>query len=509
MTATTDGRGGLARRRLGGFFLCLLAGCARAEGRASAERPIEIVVPSAAATLDPRFSTDAVAVRTTRLAHAGLFRLDPDTLEPIPYAASTYRWVDPLTLEVGLRTDVRFHDGKRLEAHDVCATLRALLDPKLGSPHRAVVKDIARCDEVAPTIVRIVLGGPHATLLTDLEVPILRADQAASPPRPDGELDGLGPFRIAHASDGVVELAPADGSPLPKPRHAVVVRTVHDENARALRLSAGRADIAPNAISPTLLPALDGTSGLEIHTREGANVTYLVLDNARAPLSDVAVRHALAQGIDRELIARTLLAGRATVAATIFPPGSMAAPRDLAAVPFAPEAARATFAALGAKRLTLLTSTDRLRITVARAIAQELSDLGLDVEVVPLDLGVLLQRLSSGDFDMATLQMPELTEPNILRWFFHSASIPSHDRPAGGANRARYRSGEVDAWLDEAAATNDHDARAALYAKVARKLSEDLPVVPLWHESQVAVVSSRAHGFTLSAEGRWLGVAGL
>jgi len=41
-----------------------------------------------------------------------------------------------------------------------------------------------------------------------------------------------------------VELAPADGSPLPRPAHAVAIRAVHDENARALRLHAGRADVA-------------------------------------------------------------------------------------------------------------------------------------------------------------------------------------------------------------------------------------------------------------------------
>ena len=37
----------------------------------------------------------------------------------------------------------------------------------------------------------------------------------------------------------------------------------------------------------------------------------------------------------------------------------------------------------------------------------------------------------------------------------------------------------------------------------------DLPVVPLWHEDQIAVVSERARGFLPSAEGRWLGLAGL
>jgi hypothetical protein len=40
-------------------------------------------------------------------------------------------------------------------------------------------------------------------------------------------------------------------------------------------------------------------------------------------------------------------------------------------------------------------------------------------------------------------------------------------------------------------------------------MAEEVPVVPLWHEDQVAVVSARARGFVQSTEGRWLGLASL
>lgn len=479
--------------------------CQPAASETADRRPIEILVPSTAATLDPRYATDAVAVRATRLAHAGLIRLDPDTLSPIPYAASSFRFTGPLTLEVSLRDDVRFHSGKALTSRDVCATIRALLDPEVASPHRAVVSKIGACEERSPKEVLISLRGPHATLLTDLELPILQAEQAASKPRPAGDLDGIGPYRISRTAHGVIELEPADFSPLPRPRYPVVIRTVRDENARALRLLAGRADIAPNALSPTLIPALEGR--LTVRSRTGANVTYLLAQNERGPTSRVEIRRAIASGIDRELITRTLFAGKANVAATIFPEGSMAHPAGMEPLPFAPDEARAVLNEHSPRPLTLLTSTDRLRITVARAIAQQLADVGLVVEVVPLDSGVLFQRLSSGDYDLATLQMPELTEPHLLRWFFHSESIPLPGRPARGANRARYANSEVDAWLDAAGESQSIEERAALYAKVAHRFAVDLPVVPLFHESQLALVSERARDFEPSAEGRWLSVA--
>ncbi|HEY8077854.1 MAG TPA: hypothetical protein VIF62_27195, partial [Labilithrix sp.] len=70
-----------------------------------------MLVPNDAETLDPRHAVDAVALRTTRLLHAGLVRLDADTLEPRPYLAKSWTWTDPLTLRVELREDARFHSG--------------------------------------------------------------------------------------------------------------------------------------------------------------------------------------------------------------------------------------------------------------------------------------------------------------------------------------------------------------------------------------------------------------
>ena len=501
--------GYLARRRCStGARLWLaaalsIAGCTR--GASEPARPIEIVVPTEAATLDPRFSTRSLDIKITRLVHAGLAGLDPDTLAPVPLVAERFDFEDDRTLLVTLKRGVRFHSGRPLSSADVCGTIDALNDKTLGSPHRAVVRAIGECEQHGPTMVRLRLREPRATLLSDLEVPILRADQARGAPSPEGRLDGLGPFRVEAVRFGEVTLAPADTGVLGKPRHRLVVRTVRDANARALRLMAGRSDIAPNAVSPTLLPALEGEAGLHTEARPGANVTYLLFQNDRAPFDRADVRRAVARAIDRETIVRTLLAGRGRVASWIFPAGHWAHAAKLRAEPFDPEAARPVLEPL--PPVSLLTSTDRARVTVARAIAQMLRDAGLRVSVIPLDFGVMLQRMDAGDYLMATLQMPELTEPNILKWFFHPSGVPGEG--GEGKNRARYRSTVAGELLDQASENRDIDVRQRLYTQLAWRMSRDMPVVPLWHEDQVALLSPRARGFTLSAEGRWLAAAAL
>ncbi len=455
------------------------------------------MVSSEAETLDPRYAVDAVSHRITRLVHRGLVTLDPTTLEPKRALAESLRYVDDVTVDVTLVRDATFHSGKALTAADVVATLRALAAPAVHARSARVVEPIASVEETGPLSLRIHLHRPHATLETDLELPILRADEAFAPPRPDGSLDGLGPYRVSSMRSGEVALTPARGS---SARSAVTVRTVRDENARALRLIAGRADVAVNVFSPSLMPAM-AREGVHVATRPGANVTYLLLRADRAPFERLEARRAAALGVDRRRIVSGLLAGAASVATGALPP-SLWAHADAAPLDFDGAAAGAAIRALGGLRFGLLTSPDRVRLSIARTIAQDMRDAGAEVEVTALELGSLLARLTAGDFDAAILNMPELTEPNVLRLFLHSASIP----PAG-TNRGRVRDAEIDRLLDLAAQSRGKDERRALYAALEARLRETHLFIPLWHEHQITVTSARTHGFLPSAEGRWLAIA--
>jgi len=483
-------------------MLLLPGGCATHASSGDA-RPLEMMVANDPETLDPRYATDAVGLRATRLVHAGLIRLDPDTLVPRPFLARAWRWLDPMTLEVDLREDVRFHSGAPLRARDVVETLRAFASPAVASRHARVVDAIAEAHESGDHTVIVRLSRPHATLLTDLELPILRADQATSPPAPDGSLDGLGPFQVARCERGHVLLAPAAGGALPRPAHAVSLRTVHDENARALRLEAGRADAALNLVSPMLLPALAEQAGLAVASRPGANLTYLVVQHEREPLGDPRVRRALSLAIDRATIARSLFDGRAAPAGGLLAPANWA---HASGPPLAFDAgkSKALLAEAGALgvHMTLLASTDRLHGDVARFIAQELGDVGIVADVVALELGTMIARLNAGDFDLGLLTLPEMTEPNVLRHFLHGSFVP----PAG-ANRGRVHDAELDALLDQGDEVPDPDARKAIYARVEAREREEMHLVPLLYEDQVVVTSRRARVFIPSAEGRWLSLA--
>jgi len=485
----------------------MVAGCTH--NPSTTDRPLEVLVSQPPETLDPRYATDAVGLRATRLLHAGLFGIHAESLAPVPLLAETYRFEGPLELHVKLREDVRFHSGKALDAADVVATLDAFRSPKVASRHASVLASLASVSAEGPHAVKIVLAKPHATLLTDLELPVLRADEAAGPPAPAGTLDGLGPYRVAAAGEGFVTFAPADTHAGPVARHGVTLRAVRDENARALRLHAGRADVVQNGFSPALLPSFaDGAAGtgLTVVARPGVSLTYVLPRVDRGPLRDARVRRALSLALDREHLSRTLFGGHAHPAATLLPPGHWARPAGTSLAPRDVGRARALLAEAGAEglHLTLLVSTDRARKVLARVMADALAEAGVAVEIVPLELGAMLARLGAGDFELAMLQLPELIEPNVLRTFLHGELVPPK-----GSNRGRVHDARIDALLDEGDRVLDQDSRAQTYARLEALVRDEAFLIPLVHEDHVAVVSPRAKAYAPNRDGRYGALVGL
>jgi peptide/nickel transport system substrate-binding protein len=87
---------------------------------------------------------------------------------------------------------------------------------------------------------------------------------------------------------------------------------------------------------------------------------------------------------------------------------------------------------------------------------------------------------------------------------FHSAFAP----PAG-YNRAHVRDAALDALLDAGDQSSSPAERRAIYAEVEKSVRDNVYLVPLWNEHVLVATSERARGFTLTTEGRWIGLAKL
>ena len=492
--------------------LALALGMLACRGGRTVEAPrdaVVVILPREPEQLDPRFVSDAYALKVTRLLHASLMRIDPMTLEPVPDLAEHVALESATRYRVRLRRGLAFADVSALDADDVVATFRGLTDPAVKSRYVSTFSRIEKVEASAPDEVVFTLKAPHATFLTDLEVPILRAEDALVPPRADKVLVGAGPYRLAGSEAGLLSLRENPRYHGGRPRYpSLSLLVIHDDNTRALRMLAGAGDLALNTIPPLLLPLFERT-GFRIRSEKGIGTTYLGLNLAHPALSDVRVREALANAVDRARIVEHKLLGRATLATSWIPPGHWAHATDTPSHPYDPARARQLLDAAGfvpkdgvRLALTLRTSSDRAVVSLGRALSSMLAEVGIDLDVRPSETATLLADLAHGRFELAFLQSPDVIEPHVLSWFFASDRIPEAGKREG-ANRWRLRSPAIDAALEQGRTTLAQNARVAAYHRVQHLLARELPVIPLWHEDVVAVTSGRLADYRVPRDGRF------
>jgi peptide/nickel transport system substrate-binding protein len=280
-----------------------LAACGGAHARPARDGAFVVLLPRDVLELDPRFTVDAYGLKVSRLLFASLVTIDSETLAVVPDLAQQVEILAPDTYRVRLRPGLRFSDGSALDAEDVAATFHSLIDPAFGSRFAQTYRRIERIEITDPLTVVFHLSGPHATFLTDLEMPVLRAEDArvhvgalGGPP-----VVGAGPYVLRERAPGRIEL---DANPnwrqgrVLHPRVRMLV--IHDDNTRALRMLGGAGDLALNAIPALLLPLFQHDARFAIRTAPGVGTYYLGLNLEAPALRDVRVRRALAYAIDRD-----------------------------------------------------------------------------------------------------------------------------------------------------------------------------------------------------------------
>jgi peptide/nickel transport system substrate-binding protein len=495
------------------FSLCALPVLAACQRQRLPQDELVLLIEQPARNIDPRSTTTSYDFKLSFLCFARLISVDSDTLEPVLDLAESFTEVPPDSpkdsrrrYDVTLRP-ARFSDGSPVTAADVAYTFDAVLHPRTGNVLlRSRFQDaglVPPIEVLGERSLRITLSHPHASIRTDLDFGILKRGSIEA-----GRLVGAGPFVL---QGEVGEITRFVRNPYyyggPPPQARLTVRVVRDANSRLLSLVGGSADLTQNTVSPLLFEAVERwRDRLRLVSGPSAIFFYMGMNNEDPQLKDPRVRRALMHAIDRERIIRTKLRGRAVLATGMLPTMHWAYSDQVERYPYDPARARALLDEAGFPdpdgpgplprfALSYKTSTDALPLSIARVIAAQLGDVGVSVEVRPFEFHVFLADVKKGNFQLFTLKTGEVAEPNLYKRFFHSRFIPTAQNPDAGHNRVRYRNPEIDALLDAGEREPDRARRREIYVQVQRILSRDLPVLPMWHEDNVAVMRAQVQGY--------------
>ncbi len=465
-------------------------------------------------SFDPRFANDANSQYLMDLTHCSLIRFDREA-NVSAGLASSWEWKNPTTLVLNLKKDVRFNDGSPLNADDVAATYRFLVEAKSTPPSPLmgafqVVKNII---VNSPEQIQFELKSPDVSFLDNLFIGILPKDLASKPMLTQvKDIKGCGPFVLSKVGINDLVLTRNEyyalGS-LPKLQE-ITVKIVRDDTTRFSKLIKGELDLVQNGVSRDQLKRLEKShASLTFKSQPGLNVSYLGFNFRDHILSKPEVRNAISLAINRKQIIEHLLQGMAEPANSFLTPGN---PFRIEQAPLVFDLAKAQALldkvglplkddGKGHKHrfsLTLKTTADQTRSNVAHAIAGQLQALGVKVTVETLEWGKFKADVDKGAVQMWLLNWIGYKDPDIFRYALATESFP----PNGG-NRGWYSNAKLDAILSEARKTTDLSKRKNLYAQAQTIVNEDVPYAFLWHDKNFVVLNKAIKGYEIFADGRF------
>ncbi|HZR64586.1 MAG TPA: ABC transporter substrate-binding protein [Terriglobales bacterium] len=487
-------------------------------------------------TLNPVTATDAISREVIGRCHADLISINRLSQKTEPALAESWKISpDGRSFTLHLRKGIRFSDGHPFDADDVVFSFTVYLDENVGSPQRdLLVIDgkplvVSKIDQYT---VRFTLPHPYAAAerLFDglamlpkhlLEKPYKEGhfDQAWGVNAPPAEIAGLGPFRLKQYVAGqkvVLERNPyywrADRENHRLPYlDELVFLFVGSEDQQVMRFEAGETDLVSrlSAENYSLLSKDQSRGGWRLQDL-GPSLEYNFLvfnlnDVDSKKLGEVAgkqgwfrdlkFRQAVSLAIDRDSIVRLVYGSRGTPLWGNVGPGNklwvdQAIPHPqrsldkarqlLKSAGFSWNSAGQLMGASGKPvEFSIITSSSNTqRMKMATLVQDDLSHLGMKVNVVPLDFRAMLDRVfQSFDYEAAIMGLgggdPD-PNPEMNVWLSNGATHIWHlneTKPATDWER------EVDQLMQQQMVTLNYTKRKQLYDRVQELIAQNLPFV--------------------------------
>lgn len=487
-------------------------------------------------TLNPVIATDAPSREVIGRINADLIHINRETQKTEPALAKSWSISrDGSTFVLKLRKGIRFSDGEPFDADDVVFSFQVYLDEKLNSPNRDLLmvgnKPIA-VEKVDAYTVRFQLAQPYAAAerifdsIAMLPKHLLETSyrdgklaQSWNLNTPASEIAGLGPFRLKQYAAGqklVVERNPyywkADGKGNRLPYlDEIAFVFVGNEDAQVLQFQGGATDLI-SRVSPenfALLSHDAAAHGYQLNDL-GPSLEYNFLffnlndlssrnlpevAGKQAWFRDLRFRQAVSAAVDRNSIVRLVYGGRgAELWSDVTPGNRLWVNADIPHTQRSLEHARELLKSAGfswrkdgqlldsrgqAVEFSIITSSsNQQRMKMATLLQQDLSQLGMNVHVVPLEFRAVVNRVfQKFDYEACILGLGGGdADPNgeMNVWMSNGST---HIWNLGQAHPSTPWEAEIDDLMQKQLVTMDYKRRKALFDRVQQLVAENLPMV--------------------------------
>lgn len=394
--------------------------------------------------LDPVLAQSLDAKRMAAQFYEGLLSLGPDGSSLRPALATSWKRTTPTTYEFTLRHKVRFHDGRALSASDVAFSLKRIVDPAVHSPYASLYKFK---DVTAPSADKVVvkLAQPQSSLLHLLAQPwsagIVSEQWVRSHSANDLKTreNGTGPYKLSEFREGsLIKTVRFDGywDPSKPYINEIDYRVMPDEATRVQALQSGTVDTIQVTL-PKNAASLK-KRGFTVGDEHPVGAYWLGLNTVSGPLANEKVRQAISLGIDRKQLISIGSQGSG-VASGIIPTGDpvlSGQKGDLPNAEYDPAKAKQLLAQSGAGTVKLklaIRSNRPDKLATAQLIKEQLSKIGVTVDIVQIPFEQLIGNLLSGKWNADMIQLTSSLNADASQylslWFEKGAKSTKVDDP--------------------------------------------------------------------------------
>ena len=479
--------------------------------------------------LFPHDVKDVITYRVTAQIFDGLVRFNPATLEIEPALAKKWEISeDGKTYTFHLRTDAKFHKtGKQITANDVAYCLKLLAtkhsnNSLFSSTIKDVIKgatdyyegkaqDIEGIKVVNDSTLVIELEHPYQLFLQILAGPAgFVFPQEAVAQDENGyylkEVIGSGPFIVENLSDSLLVLTKNPdyyltddvGNKLPF-LDKVIVKREKDRDVVINKFLAGEVDMVYRLSTDEIISILENSPSKDLkyvdqRSPEMSTQMY-VLNTAKTPFNDEALRKALAYMIDREDIYNRVLMGEAQsparfgIVPPVFPEYHN---NELEGYSYNEEEAKKWLEQAQTKPDTLelmINEGDPIHMHVALAVHEYLKKFGIHLNIDVVSRQEWLERLQKGEFQMARLGwVADFPHPASFLSIFYGSGVPDNPTEPSFPNVSRFKDATFDElYIKGLYATSEEEAYKHLL-EAEKIVIKRVPAIFLWYEENYRIL---------------------
>jgi peptide/nickel transport system substrate-binding protein len=463
--------------------------------------------------LNPLTFNSTPAYQAVHLMFRALAARDSTLSNYAPDLATSWELKPDNSIELKLRNDVYWHDGRKVTAEDVVFTIERQRDPATGSPRRgdvaAVTSAVAR--DSFTVDIKLDRGGLYTVnaLLEVVPVPkhLLQNVQPAQMTNAPFNRNpvGNGFYRFGEWRPGQQITLHADTAK-PDGRAAIdriVMRFIPDVNAAMTELLTGKGDLVYKLPANQQQRARQ-SNGVTVYNGPRVRPAWIAWNTRRPPLDDVRVRRALLMGIDRATLAKGMFSGLGEAALSPLPARLREHSPDVRPIAFDPAGARVLLEQAGWRdsngdgildkggrplRIEIeFISSDQTRQDVLVAIQSMLRRVGVDIVPRAFESSTWVQHLREGSFAGSFWGWgwgPGVVGPNA-EMIFHSRSIPPK-----GPNFAAERNRRVDQLIDSVLVMTDTAHARGAWRELEQALIDDAVYAPIFMDPELFGVNAR------------------